>query len=387
MKGSFTVEPKEFAAAVAFSARWLAPKPSVPEWAGVLLKAEDGRLTLSTYDEDVTSRAVIGIQGEATGAVLVSGRLLGALVGTFPAKPVMAEVADGALVLTAGRVVVTLPLMETAGYPTLPETPATVATVAGGSFGGAVARVAVAASKEVTALQWTAVRLAFGGDRLEVMGSDSRRAAQALLPGVDGTKGEALVPAGVLAEAAKLMSGAAEVEIGLSDNLAAFTMPGRTLAVRQITGPYKTRDVHGAIGYEPPASATVDRGELLTAVKRTQLMRTEGQPTTLTWEAGAVIVASRGTESGAAAGETLDAEYDGADVRLACNPQYLADALDAVGGEVVRIGFDPAKPNRPILITDPEDEAYRHVVVPINIDKIQAKPTKPHKRNQPESMD
>jgi DNA polymerase-3 subunit beta len=375
VKNDFTVEPKGFADAVAFVSRWLPTKPGNPLWLGILLEvAEDGRLTLSTYDENVTSHASVAIEGDAVGTAVVSGRLLSAFVATFPNKPVQVEAAGKELILRAGRVTCSLPVMGETDYPTLPETPAMVATVDGADLSRVTGQVAPAAAVDPSKLAWTAVRLDIAPTELELIASDTYRAARSVAPAVGTGNFEGSVPAAVLAEVAKAMAGAVAVEIGLNQNLVSFSNADKTLTVRQVAGRYQTKQVRAALAIEPPNAAIVDVPDLLSAVKRAGLLKAEGGTTMLAWGSGTVDVSAAGGD--ARTTETVDAAYEGPAVSIAINPSNLADALTASGGKVVRIALNAARPKHAILVTDPDQSDHRYIVMPIDPSKIAAKPTK-----------
>lgn len=365
MKKQFTVDGAQFRAAVAWVAKWVPSKPSVPVWAGILMEARDGKLSICAYDEDVTARAVVPYEGDAAGTVLVSGRLLNALVGTFPAKTgVVGEADDAVLTLTAGRVVVSLPLIGATDFPTLPVAPSTVAMMDGAVLADVVTRVSAAAAKDPAQGVWCAIRIEFTEGRIDVVASDSRRVSWAAAEVPGASDAVALVPAAVVADAVRLTATAAEVEIGISGNLASFTADGRTLTVRQAADKYRIEQIRKTLKIEPPAGALVRISDLLTAVKRAQILGSEKNPTVLDWEAELVSVS--GADTGAKAAEPIPLEYDGEPGKLAVNPAYLADALAGVNGPVARLAFTVAS-NRPLVITDPDDECFRAVMVPIKL--------------------
>jgi DNA polymerase-3 subunit beta len=70
------VERDVLAEAVAWAARSLPARPPAPVLAGLLLKAEDGQLSLSSFDYEVSARVSVEAEVEEEGTVLVSGRLL-----------------------------------------------------------------------------------------------------------------------------------------------------------------------------------------------------------------------------------------------------------------------------------------------------------------------
>src|ERR687894_759781 len=84
----FRGERDALADAVAWTAKSLPNRPSVPVLAGVMMRVTDGQLNVSGFDYEVSSQVTVDIQGDADGAALVSGRLLAEITKALPAKPV-----------------------------------------------------------------------------------------------------------------------------------------------------------------------------------------------------------------------------------------------------------------------------------------------------------
>ena len=65
--------------------------------------------------------------------------------------------------------------------------------------------------------------------------------------------------------------------------------------------------------------------------------------------------------------ETLEASFDGDDLQIAFNPQYLLDGLSAIDSDMARVSF--TTPTRPAVITGKpaaeETPDYRYVLMPI----------------------
>src|SRR5215467_15310238 len=68
------VERDVFADAVAWTARALPARPTIPVLAGMRLHADDGGLTLSSFDYDVSAQATVDATTLSEGSALVSGR-------------------------------------------------------------------------------------------------------------------------------------------------------------------------------------------------------------------------------------------------------------------------------------------------------------------------
>src|SRR2546430_9209521 len=146
----FRVERDALADAVAWTAKSLPSRPSVPVLAGVMLRVSGGRLTVSGFDYEVSSQVSTEVQSDADGAALVSGRLLAEITKALPAKPVEVAAVGSHLELVCGSARFTLPTMPVEDYPTLPKMPATAGIVGAGAFAAAVSQGAVAARGDDT---------------------------------------------------------------------------------------------------------------------------------------------------------------------------------------------------------------------------------------------
>ena len=72
----FRLERDVLADAVAWAARTLPSRPSMPMLAGLLVEAGPAGLTLSSFDYEVSGRVAVAADVDEPGTVLVSGRLL-----------------------------------------------------------------------------------------------------------------------------------------------------------------------------------------------------------------------------------------------------------------------------------------------------------------------
>src|SRR6201991_4834458 len=204
----FRVERDALADAVAWTAKSLPSRPSVPVLAGVMLRVADGRLQVSGFDYEVSSQVTVEVQADADGAALVSGRLLAEITKALPAKPVDIAAVGAHLELVCGSARFTLPTMPVEDYPSLPEMPATAGTVDAAAFASAVAQVAIAAGRDETLPMMTGVRLELNGTSLAMLATDRYRLAMREMewnPDDPEISLNALVPAKTLNDTAKAL--------------------------------------------------------------------------------------------------------------------------------------------------------------------------------------
>lgn len=158
------VERDVLAEAVAWAARSLPARPPAPVLAGLLLKAEDGQLSLSSFDYEVSARVHVEAEVEEEGTVLVSGRLLADISRALPNRPVEISTDGVRATVVCGSSRFTLHTLPVEEYPALPQMPNATGTVPGEVFAAAVSQVAIAAGRDDTLPVLTGVRIEIEGD-------------------------------------------------------------------------------------------------------------------------------------------------------------------------------------------------------------------------------
>jgi DNA polymerase-3 subunit beta len=96
------VERDVLAESVAWAARTLPSRPSLPVLAGLVLTASDAGLTLSSFDYEVSGRVEVSADVANEGTTLVSGRLLADIARSLPPQPVQIETEGTRLSITCG---------------------------------------------------------------------------------------------------------------------------------------------------------------------------------------------------------------------------------------------------------------------------------------------
>src|SRR3712207_4535232 len=138
----FRVAREVLADAVAWTARSLPPRPSVPVLAGILLEVDGNQLSVSGFDYEVSARAEIDVQASEAGRTLVPGRLLAEITRALPPHPVDVRAEGPRLAITCGNARFSLPTLPVEDYPSLPSMPSSAGLVDSDVFAEAVGQVA-----------------------------------------------------------------------------------------------------------------------------------------------------------------------------------------------------------------------------------------------------
>ena len=347
----FRIERDALADAVAWSARSLPARPAAPVLAGLLLDVVDDQLSVSGFDYEVSTHANLEVSAGSTGRALVSGRLLADITKALPAHPVEVSADGSRVTITCGSAKFSLPTMPDEDYPRLPEMPTTAGTVSSSVFARAVSQVAVAAGKDDTLPMLTGVRMEIDGERVTLAATDRYRLAVRELtwnPAPGGSSDvQVLVPARTLADAAKSLTGDAEMTIALAtsgsgEGIIGFAGTGRRTTTRLLDAqfpPYRT-----LLPSEFAVTAEVSVAALTEAVKRVALVADRGNPVRLDFTDGGLTLTAGGDDEGRAE-ENLEVDYEGDPLTTAFNPNFLLEGLGAIEAPVARLLFTtPTKP-------------------------------------------
>jgi DNA polymerase-3 subunit beta len=363
--------------AVAWTARALPARPTVPVLAGIRLHAGD-ELTLSSFDYDVSAQATVPVTAQEPGSALVSGRLLAEISRSLPSRPVQISSEGGRAVLTCGSATFTLLTMPEEDYPALPEMPPAAGSVGSDAFASAVSQSATAAGRDDTLPALTGVRIEIDGETLTLISTDRYRLAVRELrwtPARPDLSAAVLVPARALAETARSLTSGAEVSIALAlpgddgaggDGMIGFEGAGRRTTTRLLGGEFPR--YQGLLPSELTSTAELPTAVLAEAVKRVALVAERNTAVRLAFSSGHLVLEA-GTGDEAQAEEVLEASFEGDDLSIAFNPQYLLDGLAALDSDTVRISFTQS--GKPALITGkpgPDSQPdYRYLLMPIRL--------------------
>ena len=371
----FRVERDVLAEAVTWVARGVPSRPSVPILAGILVEAaDDGTLTLSAFDYEVSARITVSADVEEAGTSLVLGRLLAEIARNLPPRPVEVETSGSKLQLICGSSRFVLMQMPEHEYPTLPSSPEGSGSIEGDVFTKAVAQVSVAADRGDTLPILTGVRLEVEGDTMVLLATDRYRLAIRELhwsPTDAAVSTVLLIPARTLADTAKSLGAAGPITLALGeraggDGLVGFEAGQRRSTTRLLDGDYPK--VASIIPASSESEAVVDTHELVEAVTRVALVAERTAPVRLHFTQGQVVIEA-GAGDDAQASEAVEATMHGPDIEVAFNPTFLLDGLGALGTAYTRLAF--TAPTKAVLLTgqsevDAEvDATYRYVLMPV----------------------
>jgi DNA polymerase-3 subunit beta len=360
----FRCDRDVFSEALQTVQRGVASRPGIPALTGVLLEADEGgTLTLSTTDLEVAARLTITVLVHEPGVALVPARLLGDTVKSLSDAPVEFETDQAQARIRCAAYEGALRLLPAEDFPGLQEPGGVRITADAGAFAEAVGQAARAASRDEARPVLTGVLMEVSREGAVLVATDSYRlAVRDLVATADGET-KAIVPDRALTEAGRAAATdeKSTIEINVDESQISFKIGQLTLTSRLIEGEFP--NYRQLLPDQHESRLTISRQQLLDAVRRVGLLARDTTPVRMEFNALGVKLSSSSPDLGQAV-ETVEARYEGEDLTVAFNPQYLADGLTAAVGESVRLDVrDGLKPG----VVRGEGDEFTYLVMPVRL--------------------
>jgi DNA polymerase-3 subunit beta len=367
-KGSpvkFRCEREALAEALATAGRAATGRTgALPVLSGLRLELSGDQLTVTGTDLDLTIQLSVTVGGDRDGGVVLPARLASDIVRSLGAGKVEVSVDDDDVSISGGRSQFSVRPLSLDDYPKLAVPTTSSVTLPAAAFGEALRQVVRAASTDEARPILTGVLLAAEAEGLRMVATDSYRLAVRDLPGqqVLGHDQKVLVPGRALNELARLVGGGDELTMRLGDRDATFEVGGTRLSTRLIEGEFP--NYRQLIPASHPNTLTVEREPLLEAIRRVKILARDATPVRLQL-GGDTLRLTAITQDVGNASEELDATYEGTELTVAFNPDYLAAGVEACAGDSITLSTLDAL--KPAVVRGVGHDDYLYLLMPVRV--------------------
>ena len=331
---------------------------------GLHLELSGDQLRVTGSDLDLTIAQTIAVAGNTDGVVVAPSKLIVDIVRALGPGAVDVVVDGEEIQITAGRSEFSMRTIPADDFPRLGTPEGDEVTLSAQALSDALTQVVKAASGDDSRPILTGVLLAAEGEGLRLVSTDSYRLAVRDLPGTSVLDGDqaVLVPSRALSELNRVFGENDEVSLRLGERDASFEVGGTHVVTRLIEGDFP--NYRGLIPESYPNEITVNRSELLEAVRRVRLMAQEATPIRLSMRDNLLELIAVTQDVGQAQ-EVLDASYSGEELTVAFNPDYLIDGIEVTRGEeVVLQTVDPLKP---AVMRGAGSQDFLYLLMPVRV--------------------
>ncbi|HYH66210.1 MAG TPA: DNA polymerase III subunit beta [Urbifossiella sp.] len=352
----------------------VAARTTKPVLSNVKATAQGDGLTLVATDTEV------GIRYELRGILV--GRPGSAILPIAQLSQILRESGDADISLDSDdsgtKVKVGTSRFEMPGYPVdeFPDLPAfddggRYHEITAGVLRTMIRRTSFAADKkDSTRFALSGVLWEAEGKIARLVATDSKRLAVCEGPATlygpaDGAKASHLVPAKTMQLLAQNLTDDGElVRVALRPNEALFQTERAMIYSQLVSGRYPPyRDIIGQTKKGASVRVSLPVPAFMSRVRQAAIMTDdESKRVDMTFEPGRVSMQARGADTGSSEVELPLPEYDGPEVRIAFDPQYLVEFLKALEGEPV-VTLEMSDGTKPALFRC--GDQYQYLVMPL----------------------
>jgi len=342
---------------------------TIPILANVVLRAEEGELSLTATDMDMDIATEVGCSVMTSGTTTMSAHLLYDIARKLPdGAEVEIAVNDGHAMVSAGRSSFRLPTLPVEDFPAISsnELPVNFSLTAA-DMRDLIDATRFAISTEETRyyLNGIYIHKAESGE-LCAVATDGHRLAMTrqALPSGAAQMPSIILPRKAVSELRKLLDDFdGDVLIGLSETRAEFRFGVVRLTSKLIDGTFP--DYTRVIPVGNDRIMQVDVSAFSAAVDRVSTIASEKSRSVKIGLRSGVLTLSASNTDASSATEELEVSYDGPEMEIGFNARYLLDIAGQVNSDMVE--FALADQGSPSLVRAPSDEASLFVLMPMRV--------------------
>jgi len=341
---------------------------TLPILANVLLEQKDGRLFVTATDLEMQITAHSELPGREAQAVTVAARKLQDLLRALPDDASLnIDTAGSRMTVRAGRSRFNLQTLPAADYPRIGQGQDQVQALAlpQKDLRGLLKSVEFAMAQQDIRYYLNGMLLVIDKGTLQAVATDGHRLSWASLA-IEGRyeRQEVILPRKTVLELGKLLADVEDpVTVDILANQVRFRFANVELTSKVVDG--KFPDFNRVIPTGHPKHIELPRALLLSALQRAAILSNEkfrGVRLVLAADQLKIICTNSEQEE---AEEELEVGYKGDALDIGFNINYLLDVLQNMAVERVALAFGDA--NSSALVTVPDRDDYKYVVMPMRI--------------------
>ena len=341
---------------------------TLPILANVLLEQRDGSLYVTATDLEMQITAHSPMAGKDGQATTVGARKLQDLLRALPDDSTLnIDVGNNKMTVRAGRSRFNLQTLAATDYPRIGVASEQLQTLSlpQRDLRALFKLVEFAMAQQDIRYYLNGMLIVLDKSTLQAVATDGHRLSWASI-GVPGefSRQEVILPRKTVLELAKLLTDSEDpVTIDILANQVRFRFANVELVSKVVDG--KFPDFNRVIPVGHGKHVELDRLTLLSALQRAAILSNEkfrGVRVVLGEDQLKIICTNSEQEE---AEEELPIEYKGDPLDIGFNITYLLDALSNLTVERVKFAFGDA--NSSALVTMPERDDYKYVVMPMRI--------------------
>lgn len=344
-------------------------KSTIPILSNLLLEAKGSDLWIKGTDLDVSISTRCEIEARAEGAICLQAKKLFEIVRMLPEAEIEFKTGDNDQVtIVCERSRFRMTGLGKENFPEIQEFNGVFTSIPAETVRTFISRTAFAITNEESRYTLNGAKFELGPEKARMIATDGHRLSFIERPISLGgeTRLDVLIPKKTLAELGRLSAESDEtVEIGFNDNHLFFKFGKRFLVSRTLSGQFPNYEM--VLPKENNNKISLPSQQLANAIRRVSLMADErSRAIRLEIGSGKMNVSAPASEAGEA-NEVLSIEYEGPDIAVAFNAQYLLDFFSVIQDGDVLVEFKDGNSQTQFRTKDENEYDFRYIVMPMRL--------------------
>lgn len=337
---NFTITRQNLHNALAAVSASIPSKTTLPVLSNILFEARDGEVRMTGTDLDVAVRVRVPADVKQAGNLTAPGKKLQEIVRELPDSPVEVTTRGEQIELKCGRSHFKLNGLPADEFPTLTEVDFSGGlTVTGANLNGLIHRTAFAVSTEESRPILNGVLWELRDGEMKMVATNGHRLARmSVRVESTGTRSaDFIVPPAALSQVQRLFKDGDSIEVARSENHLGFRAASTEVYTRLIEGTYPNYEQ--VIPRDNDKSASIDKKALESAVRRMAVVASDQtHRIRMKFEPGRVHLNVLTPDLGEGHDE-LEVGYEGAELEIGFNANYLLEVLRYMPSDEVKFSF------------------------------------------------
>ena len=362
----FECPTTELLSIISIAARFTERRAHLPVLGSILLNVDGGRLIVRATNLECGIEITTSVKVVSEGVVAVPALVFAGFLGNARGKTVSAELTGEVLKVNTISASASIKTISYDDFPILPRVSAEKSFVVRGSdLARAIRSVAYCASLSAVKPELQSILIYGEASKLYAVATDSFRLAEKTIPlQKGGSIPQLLLPARNAAELMRILEGVSgDVEVYYNENQLSLQINNLYYTSRLLDGTFP--NYKQIIPKSFSTETLVLREDMGNALKSLSVFADKFAHVTFAIEPAkkSVFLTSRNPDVGEQI-STIKATAEGDPITVSFNGRYLADSLQSVAGESVRLSSNG--PGKPMLIKDAADDSFFYLAMPMN---------------------
>ena len=363
----FTVERAALLEAVSKLQRVVGAKTSMPILEGILISAEQGKITLVAYNLEMGMKKEIYAKCDEVGDIVINARLLADILRRMNGLQVEIT-ADSKLNcnIKSGEATFDIMGMAATDFPEMPSVNDNNKLIVDGKLLSEMVKGSIFAAAQTEGARpiLTGINISVKDSFLQVVAIDGYRLAIRKEKIDLAEDYNFTLSARAVGEVIRLIDEQTEdIEINVGDRLISFNIDGYSFISRLYEGEFVNYRKTLPEGHKQ--TAIFNTRELVNTIERVSLLISESFSTPVRCYFNELNVVFTCATSMGRATETFNTKLEGESFEIGLNSRYLLDALRAIEDENVKFLFNG--PNAGVILSPLEGDSFTYMIMPMRL--------------------